>query len=691
MPDRTANRLAGEASPYLQQHAHNPVDWFPWGEEALKKAQAEDKPILLSIGYSACHWCHVMERESFEDDEIARQMNRDFVSIKVDREERPDLDHIYQLVVQLMGRSGGWPLTVFLTPDQRPFFAGTYFPPRDRYGISGFPAVLSAIADAYRNRRSEVELGAQELSQAISRAGDLERRASEPYVLGPDLLGKASEKLLARFDSRHGGFGKRPKFPNTMCLDVLLRRGSQENDERAKSSVRIALQRMRAGGIWDHLGGGFHRYSTDERWLVPHFEKMLYDNALLLRLYTDAFRAFGEDAWAATAKDIGHYLLREMQSPEGGFYASQDADSEGEEGKFFVWTESELREVLGDDPSALAVALRYFGITAQGNFESTGANVLSEQEPLDAVAIGLGQSLPEVEQALRRARAKLYDVRERREKPFRDEKILASWNALAIAALADASLALDEVPFLDAAARAFDRVERVLASGGNVQRLVKDDIVRGPGFLDDYAYLTAAALDLYEATGDERYVASATRIADQMLARFWDAGEGGFFFTPNDGERLITRSKDPFDQAVPSGGSMASLSLLKLASLTDEKYGEPARRHLEHLAPAALADPFAFGHTLGALDRLVRGSTDVVILGPAHDPNATALHRAAFARYLPNRMVAWADPNREASLNAARLLSFGKPSGERPVAYVCRGRTCSAPVATPDELKKLLA
>jgi uncharacterized protein len=690
MPERPPNRLAREASPYLQQHAHNPVDWYPWGPEALAKAKSQDKPILLSIGYSACHWCHVMERESFEDEEIARLMNEHFVSIKVDREERPDLDQIYQLVVQLMGRSGGWPLTVFLTPEQRPFFAGTYFPPRDRYGISGFPAVLRAIADVYREKRSEVELQAQELAQAIGRVADLDARGAEPYQPKPDLLNLTSRKLSGRFDDQHGGFGTRPKFPNTMCLDVLLRRAKEEGDEEAAAKVRRALGGMQSGGIWDHLGGGFHRYSTDERWLVPHFEKMLYDNALLLRLYTDAFRAFGEESYATTAREIGRYLLREMQSPGGGFYASQDADSEGEEGKFFVWTEDEIKELLAGDPLAKEVALRYFGVTPAGNFEDTGANVLSENRPLSAVARIIDKPLPEVEEALARARGKMFEAREQREKPFRDEKILASWNGLVIGALADASLALGEPSLLAAAARAFGDVERTLVSGGVVQRLAKDGIVKGPGFLDDHAFVCAAALELYEATGDEKYLASARAIADALLVRFLDQAEGGFFFTPSDGEKLLTRSKDPFDQAVPSGSSIAGLVLLKLGALVDEKYADYARRYLEAIAPAAVQNPFGFGQTIGVIDRLVRGSVDVVLLGSRSDPLARELHRAVFGAYLPNRNVVSAEPAREASMRAAPLLTEGKPPGQRAVAYVCRDRTCSAPVSTPEELLALL-
>ena len=690
MTERTPNRLLHEASPYLQQHAHNPVDWFPWGDEALTKSKAEDKPILLSIGYSACHWCHVMERESFEDEGIARQMNQDFVSIKVDREERPDLDHIYQLVVQLMGRSGGWPLTVFLTPEQKPFFAGTYFPPRDRYGISGFPTVLAALADIYKTRRGDVEKSAREIAQTLARVGDLRTSDAAAARLGPDLLERTAAKLLGRFDPRYGGFGGRPKFPNTMCLGVLLRRGVEENQEHPAQSVKLALERMRAGGIWDHLGGGFHRYSTDERWLVPHFEKMLYDNALLLRLYTDGFRAFGNEEHAATARDIGAYLLAEMESPAGGFFASQDADSEGEEGKFFVWTEDQIRAALGDDEVAILTALRYYGVTASGNFESTGATVLHANRPLDAVAVELDLPRAEIELALSRARTKLRAAREKREKTFRDEKILASWNGLVIGALADAASPLEAPSFLAAAVRAYDRVERDLVSDAGVARLVKDGVVRGPGFLDDYAFLASAALDLYEATGNSRYVGAAARLADQLLEKFWDEAGGGFFFTPHDGERLITRSKDPFDQAVPSGGSIASLALLRLAALLDEKYGVPAQRYLEQVAPSALDNPFGFGQTIGVLDRLVRGSTDVVILGRRDDPLAIALHRAALSRYLPNRNVVWADPASAASLAAAPLLTRDKPFDRAPTAFVCRGRTCSAPLNEPSELRALL-
>jgi hypothetical protein len=680
------NRLAREASPYLLQHAHNPVDWYPWGPEALERSKREDKPILLSIGYAACHWCHVMEHESFEDEAIAKQMNELFVNVKVDREERPDLDQIYQLVVQLMGRSGGWPLTVFLTPEQKPFFAGTYFPPHDKFGMPGFPKVLSAVADAYRSRRGEVEMQAQEIAHEIGRVGRIPRASGEP---GPDYLGVAAGKLLRRFDERFGGFGTRPKFPNTMNLDVLLRRGALEGDAKAKDAAMLALDRMRQGGIWDHLRGGFHRYSTDEKWLVPHFEKMLYDNALLLRLYVDGFRATGKALYAETAREIVAYLFAEMQAPEGGFYASQDADSEGEEGKFFVWTPADLEAALGGKGAEFDVAQAYFGITERGNFEGSGATVLSEDRPLGVVAKGLAKSEAEAAEHLARAKEKMLAYREKRPRPFRDDKVLASWNALLISALADAGRALGEASWVDAAARAFGRIESKLVANGRVGRFLKDDVTKGEvGFLDDQAYLANAALDLYEATGEPRYVEAAAAITRQMIAHHWDAVEGGFYFTPDDAERLIARTKDAFDHAVPSGVSMAVLACLRLGDIADAKLRGPGEKQALMLAGAALDNPFAFGQLVCAVDRLVRGTVDVVIVGPAP---ARCFSDEAFRAYLPNRNVVVVDPESPESAAAAAVLAEGKPAkpGES-VAYVCRGRTCSAPVTTKEALRALL-
>ncbi|WP_437290363.1 thioredoxin domain-containing protein [Sorangium sp. So ce406] len=711
------NRLASESSPYLLQHAHNPVEWYPWGAEALDLARSEDRPILLSIGYAACHWCHVMERESFEDEAIARRMNELFVNIKVDREERPDLDHIYQLVVQLMGRSGGWPLTVFLTPDQRPFFAGTYFPPKDKFGMPGFPKVLDAVADAYRSRRDEVELQAQEITQAIERTQRAPGRAAAPASAAEpassDLLRRASRQLLARFDDRHGGIGTRPKFPNTMALDVLLRRGALEGDRVAADSVELTLDRMRDGGIWDQLRGGFHRYSTDERWLVPHFEKMLYDNALLLRLYVDGFRAFKKPIYAEAARELVGYLFAEMRDPEGGFYASQDADSEGSEGKFFVWTLDDLRAAVGEDQLAYDVARLVFGITEEGNFEHTGATVLSQHRTVEQAAAvldagaGAGTHLGRCREALARARTRMLAAREARPRPARDDKVLASWNGLLIGALADAGRALDEPAWVDAAARAFALFERKLLRGGRVGRYLKDGAPGGaraerggvgaaaidvrPGFLDDQAYLGNAALDLYEATSDPRYVGVARAIADAMIAHHWDEAAGGFFFTPDDGDALIARTQDIYDQAAPSAVSMAAQLCLRLAEIADERYLSPAERQLEALAPAALENPFGLGQTVCVLDRLARGSVTVVVVGETGSAAAGDLAREAFKAYLPNRAVVVVDPARPESAAAVKVVAEGKPArpGEA-VAYVCRGRSCSAPVTEPAELRALL-
>ncbi|HEX4445261.1 MAG TPA: thioredoxin domain-containing protein [Polyangiaceae bacterium] len=685
------NRLARETSPYLQQHAGNPVDWYPWGTEALEKARRENKPILLSIGYSACHWCHVMERESFESEATARMMNDWFVSVKVDREERPDLDQVYQLVVQLMGRSGGWPLTVFLTPDQRPFFGGTYFPPSDRYGMPGFPKVLTAVSEAYRARPDEVVAQAEELTRAIRAVSSGEASAGEAATaatLTPDSLARAAHKLGARFDDRNGGFGERPKFPNTMCLDVLLRAGDV-------TRVRKALDAMRAGGIWDHLGGGFHRYSTDERWLVPHFEKMLYDNALLLRLYADAWQATGESRYEQTARAIAAYVAREMTAPEGGFYATQDADSEGEEGRFFVWTRAEIDAACAGDDEAARVAEAAFDVTDEGNFEGGGATVLSTPRTMDVVAAGLSMTREVAEVALERARVRLFEARETRVKPFRDEKILASWNGLMAGALAHAGAAFGDAALIDAGTRALDFVARVLVvteEGGaaRVLRHTKDGAVKGPGFLDDHAFVADAALDVYEATGDLRWIALARSIADAILTHFYDAPSGSFDFTPDDGEKILVRPKDPFDHAVPGAASTACKALLRLGALAGEKYAVPATRAVEQLAAPALDNPFGMSVTVASVDRLITGSVDIVLVGPRSSEALRALAREAHRAYLPDRVLAYVDPAEPSTLQAVSALGEGKPGHPDPVAYVCRGRTCSLPIRSPEDLATAL-
>ncbi len=696
---RPENRLAREASPYLLQHAHNPVDWWPWSPEALAEAKRRDVPILLSIGYSACHWCHVMERESFEDPEIAKRMNDLFVNIKVDREERPDLDQIYQLVVQLMGRSGGWPLTVFLTPSQKPFFAGTYFPPEDRYGMPGFPKILTALAEAYRERRDEVDGQADELTAAIADVSRGRADKGDAYTPAPDLLDRASRQLLRRFDDVHGGFGKAPKFPNTMPLEVVMRRGALEGDAHAAEAARLQLRAMREGGIWDHLGGGFHRYSTDERWLVPHFEKMLYDNALLLRSYLDGHRAWPkEPLFAETARAIARYVQREMTDAEGGYYASQDADSEGEEGKFFIWDEADVKAALPGDEPAQKVAIDYFGITMAGNFEDHGRptfkTVLHESRPISAVAAKLDMTEEAARSALTRAQKTMFEVRERRPKPFRDEKILTSWSSLMIGAMAEAGVVTGDPELLASAEKAMAFLEAHLMNGDRALRLCKKVdgrwIVKSSGFLDDHAYLANAALDLYEVTGNPRYVRMAQGLVSAMLDAFHSPVDG-FFFTPKDGEPLITRSKDPYDNAVPSGASMACRALLRLGSLVQESYAELAAKELEALATVAVTNPFGYGQVLCELDRIVRGSVDIVVVGPTGDPRTKALAHAALKNtWLPNRSIAWLDPSSPSSRDACALLADGKEAKAEPVAYVCRGRSCSLPVSTPEALLALL-
>ncbi len=681
------NHLAGEASPYLVAHSKNPVEWYPWGREALSRAVREDKPILLSIGYSACHWCHVMERESFENEAVAALMNERFVNIKVDREERPDLDQVYQAVVQLLRQSGGWPLTVFLTPQQKPFYGGTYFPPEDRYGLPSFSKVLRLVSDAYAERRDDVELQAKEVSTAIEQALGRESRG-EQGKLGPDLLAAAAEKLTRRFDDQHGGFGGRPKFPNTMPLDILLRRGALEGDSRALARVGLALGAMESGGVMDQLGGGFHRYSTDAAWRVPHFEKMLYDNALLLRLYVDAFRATRDPRWEATASTIADYVLRDMQAAEGAFFATEDADSEGEEGKFFVWDREEVAAVLLDDDLADLVCL-HFGITEEGNFEGARKTVLRKAIPVESLAIKRGRSVSSTALDLARAKASLWHARESRTRPFRDEKILASWNGLMISALAEAAGALGRPELLVAAEKAFAFLERVLITDSRVHRLAKGDVVKRAGFLDDQAFVAVAALDLYEATGRPSYAVTARALIDALLTHFADA-DGGFFFTPDDGEALLHRAKDPYDQAIPSGASIACLALSRLGVFHGEPYASRARAELERVAGAATQNPFGYGQTLAVLDRLVRGSVDVALVGPRDDPRTRSLAETVFQAYLPNRTVGWLDPADERTRSVAPELLLGKEFRDAPVAYICRGRTCSLPLSTAEEVRREL-
>ncbi|MBI2395725.1 MAG: thioredoxin domain-containing protein [Deltaproteobacteria bacterium] len=703
------NRLSREASPYLRQHEDNPVDWYSWGDEALARAKAEAKPILLSIGYSACHWCHVMAHESFEDEATAAKMNELFVNVKVDREERPDLDAIYQMAVQITGRSGGWPLTVFLTPDQKPFFAGTYFPPRDRYGMPGFQKVLDAIHDAWTTRRDEVLTQADELTGAIANVPSLELKVEAEGEIGSDLLDRAAKAAGKRFDDKNGGFGAKPKFPNTMGLDLLLRRSVEApRDVQTETRVKRALSAMRAGGVYDQLGGGFHRYSTDERWLVPHFEKMLYDNALLARLYVDAGRAYSEPRFFEVAHDVLKWAAREMTAANGAFFSTQDADSvpkgsppgtHASEGAFFVWTPSDVRAALPADDEAVAVAIAVFGVTEYGNFEdphhepppgAEGMTVLSEVKSVEDAATELGMPADAARVAKERAVRAMWKWREERPKPFRDEKILASWNGLMIGACAEVASATGDTAARAMAERAFEAIEAtLLRAQGKLLRVMRvapppghTGEVKIGGFLDDYAFLANAAFDLYEATANPRYAAVAKRLLQTAVALFEDEGAGGFFFAPSDGEALITRSKDLFDHAIPSGASSIAMALLRAFSLTgDASLEERARRTLEPIGEAAAQNPLGFAQSVIALDRMLRGSTDVVVVGRRDDAKTTALLDAVRRAYVPHRTLVLVDPDDPTTAEVAPALAEGKEAKAHAVAYVCRGRTCSPPVA----------
>ncbi|MCS7079843.1 MAG: thioredoxin domain-containing protein [Chloracidobacterium sp.] len=685
------NRLISETSPYLLQHAHNPVDWYPWGEEALARAKAEDKPILLSIGYSACHWCHVMEHECFENPEIAALMNELFINIKVDREERPDLDTIYMNAVQLMTGRGGWPLTIFLTPDGEPFYGGTYFPPEDRGRMPGFPRILRSVADAYRQRRAELRESIAEITAEL-------RRLHEPLdgagVLSPQILHDAYRRVATRFDHVHGGFGGAPKFPNSMLLSFLLRYWRRTGELHAIEMVELSLDKMADGGIYDHLGGGFHRYSTDDHWLVPHFEKMLYDNALLARTYLEAWQATGKPRYRQVVEETLDYVVREMTAPDGGFYATQDADSDGEEGKFFVWTPDEIHALL-DGPLGRAEAemvCRYFDVTEAGNFEGTGKSVLSTPLSIETVA-RLKDVTPEtLEDVLKRAKRILFEARERRVKPGRDEKRLAAWNGLMLYAFARAAAALGRDDYRAVAERNAEFVLGTMYCDGVLYRSHKDGQNKFPGYQEDYACYAEGLLALYELTGRPKYFVAARELTDAMLVQFDDPEGGAFFFTGDRHERLITRVKDVFDNATPSGNSVAVDVLLRLAVLTGEtRYRTRAENILQTLSGSLAKMPSGFGQLLCALDFYLADVREVVIVGPPTASETQALRRVVEETFRPHRVVALVDPDdadhgRQVALAARRTMQGGKPT-----AYVCRNFTCQSPTTSPDELRNQLA
>ncbi|HEX2030297.1 MAG TPA: thioredoxin domain-containing protein [Actinomycetota bacterium] len=674
------NRLANATSPYLLQHAENPVDWYEWGSEALERARAEGKPILLSVGYAACHWCHVMAHESFEDPDTARLMNEHFVNIKVDREERPDVDAIYMDAVQAMSGHGGWPMTVFLTPEGDPFYAGTYFPPEDRHGMPGFRRVLQAVAEAWRDRRDDVVRQGRQVVGVLAReAGG--GASSEP--LTEELLRQAYDGLRRGFDPEWGGFGQAPKFPQPMTLEFALRchlRGW----EGALDMVTGTLDRMAAGGIYDQLGGGFHRYSTDRAWLVPHFEKMLYDNAQLARLYLHAWQVAGDERYRRVVVETLEYLLREMRHPDGGFFSAQDADSDGVEGKFFVWSHEELVREAGE------MAAAYFGARPEGNWE--GTNVLWTPSPPEEVAADAGVSREELDRRVQEARARLLQVRERRVRPATDDKVLASWNGLAVAALAEAGRALDDPRYVRAAEAAADFVVTALRrEDGRLLRAWREGRTSGPAYLDDHALLAAGCLTLYESTFDLRWMAEARRLAEDILRLFPDPG-GGFFQTGSDAERLVVRPKELFDNAVPSGNSVAAEVFQRLALLTGEAgyetAGVGALRAVRDLVPRA---PTGFGHALGALDLYLSRSKEIAVVGRPGADDTRRLVEVVWQRYLPNVVLAAGDPADPQAPRLVPLLADRAPVDGRAAAYVCERFTCRMPVTEPEDLAAQLA
>jgi len=679
-----SNRLAEESSPYLLQHAENPVDWHPWGAEAFDEARRRDVPVLLSIGYSACHWCHVMERESFEDSTTAELMNESFVNIKVDREERPDIDSVYMKAVQAMTGQGGWPLTAFLTSEGEPFFGGTYFPPEPTPNMPSFRQVLESIRGAYGERREEIVRNAEELKGLLEKSAT--ERAEGPVtqdgeaIAGQDLLDHSFRFLASRFDSTFGGFGGAPKFPQPVTLEFALRVHKRTDDPEALEMVTRTLGAMARGGIHDHLAGGFHRYSVDARWLVPHFEKMLYDNALLGRLYLNAYQVTGDTEFRRVAEGTLDHLLTDMRAPEGGFYSALDADSEGEEGTFYVWTPSEVRELL--DGEVADLFMRCYDVSEDGNFE--GSNILHLAHDLGPVAKREGMGLEPLRELLQDARNVLLQARKLREPPFRDEKILASWNGMAIRALAEAGGALNQPRFLAAAVSGLDFLLGSMREGGRLRRSYKSGTARIDAFLEDYAAVGNAILTVYEATLEPRWLDEATWTTERVVELFWDDTLGVFYDAPKDGEVLAVRARDLMDNATPSGNSLAVELLIRSADLFgEERHRDIAHRVLDREAGFMARFPAAFGRLLGALDRTVADPVEIAIVGARDDARTLALLQAALKPYMPHRTIAGTAPGEDLPhrLPVLEGRDRGPEPGTEPVAYVCERYACKAPVS----------
>ena len=687
------NRLINESSPYLLQHATNPVDWYPWGKDAFEKARKEDKPIFLSIGYSTCHWCHVMEHESFADEEVAALLNQYFVSVKVDREERPDIDQVYMAVTQTITGQGGWPNNVFLTPDKKPFFAGTYFPKQTRWGINGLMELLPKIAAIWQNDRENVLKSAEQITNLL-----VNRTTSSPGdAFDQSILDKARNQLADIYDPQYGGFGQAPKFPTPHILTFLLRRYHHNKDTQALAMVENTLTRMRLGGIHDHIGFGFHRYSTDGQWLVPHFEKMLYDQALLAMAYTEAYQATGKEFYARTVKEILTYILRDMTSNEGGFYSAEDADSEGVEGKFYLWTLPQIQKILGKKEAE--IFKKIYNLETKGNFitpeatETAGSNILHLKNELPFIAGKLGVSEKQLQRRMEKNRETLFKERKKRVPPFKDDKILTDWNGLMIASLAKAGLVLEEPRYTSAAVRAADFL--MLKLQDKNRRLVKryrKGIGGLPAHLDDYAFVVWGFLELYEATLEVIYLQEAIRLNDQLLKHFWDQQGGGLFMTADDSEKLLIRNKKIFDGAIPSGNAVAALNLLRLGHMTGrENYLKKAEEISRAFSESVNRYPPGHAHLMMALDYALNPSYEVVIVGRPAAKDTRAMLTALRRPFLPNKVVLLRPADKKAAAEIIRMAPYTEfmvPKDGRATAYVCSNFVCKLPTT---DISQMLA
>lgn len=688
------NRLAHEKSPYLLQHKNNPVDWYPWGGEAFARARAEDKPIFLSIGYSTCHWCHVMERESFEDEEVAALMNEAFVSIKVDREERPDIDNLYMAFCRMMGGSCGWPLNVVMTPDKKPFFVATYIPKQSRYGRLGMMDLVPRLQKLWRERRGDVEASAGEITEAIRRSP---APASDGSTLDAETLREAFLQFSRRFDAEHGGFGTAPKFPSPHNLLFLLRYAHRTDEAAARAMVARTLDRMRLGGVFDHVGFGFHRYATDAEWKLPHFEKMLYDQAMLAMAYTEAFQATGKAVYAETAREIFTYVLRDMTAPEGGFYSAEDADSEGREGKFYLWTVDEVREVLG--PEEAAFVIEVFHMEPEGNFEDeatrkkTGENIPYLKKPLEEIAAERGEPAESLRARWEAARRKLFAHREQRIHPGKDDKVLTDWNGLMIAALAKAARALDAPEYAEAARRAATFILTTMRSeDGRLLHRWREGDAGLQANIDDYAFMVWGLIELYETTFDAAYLEDALELNDVLLTHFRDEKEGAFFFTPDDGEALLSRQKELYDGAIPSGNSVVMYNLLRLSRLTGNTDLEAEAARVSAYAGGLIRRmPSGFAAFLIGLDFAVGPTFEVVVVGRPGAADTEAMLGALRSRYLPNKVVILRpEGDAPAVTRLAPYTATQRALGGEATAYVCRNFVCNRPTTSVEEMLEFL-